>query len=133
MEIKQALIYVAGFLCKHYVRILVDDTFVEYHKYGAYVDEINRGKLTIPSDGCVHFLYYMYISFVYLASEGKSKPCFKVMFDAGRVICEYYTLLDDTELDACCTAVCHILLNNASKSADTTKCKQSCAKLAKFS
>ena len=131
-ECKETLVYVAGYLCKQH-GLCCDDTLYEYRTYGAFQDELNRGRLAIPGDGVVHFLYFMYVSFLLLSADrSKPKPCFNVLFEAGLAINDCYDLLSDDLVEKCCRTVCNVILNNCSNSVDQLGCAETRVKLAKL-
>lgn len=131
-EIKQTLVYVSGFLCKTHEGLRMNDTTYEYIANGSYQDELDRGKLTVPVDGVVHFVYYMYITFLVMLGDDKPKPCFFALVEAGRLINDYFDLVDDDSLSVCCRTVCNILLNNCSSNADSLLCPEARLKVSKL-
>lgn len=131
-DIKQVLIYVAGYVSKCTKFICEDDTYAEYEMHRLYIDSMNRGALTIPCDCVVHFMYYMYTSFLYLSSDSERKPCFQVLSEVGRQIIDYYGFLEHNVVGSFCRIACNILLNNCSNSLDDMRNGESAAKLAKF-
>ena len=56
-----ALIYVAGYVVRNDGEI--DDTFTYHDKYGAFIDDLNRGGLTIPGDSAGQWSFYSYVTF----------------------------------------------------------------------
>ena len=56
-----ALIYVAGYVVRNDGEI--DDTFTYHDKYGAFIDDLNRGGLTIPGDSAGQWSFCSYVTF----------------------------------------------------------------------
>ena len=47
----------------------IDDTTYYYEKYGNYLNALNRGGLTVPSDNFVQWTIFSYILFTQLSGE----------------------------------------------------------------
>ena len=61
-ETLSSLVYIAGYVQKGSDDI--DDTTYYYEKYGNYLNALNRGGLTVPSDNCVEWTIFSYILFI---------------------------------------------------------------------
>ena len=66
-EIKQKLVYIAGYLMKNYTYDHSEITFDYYLKYGDYLNEMNRGALKIPDDEIVQWVFLCYVLFINLS------------------------------------------------------------------
>ena len=55
-DTKMALTYVAGYVVRNDGEI--DDTFTYHNKYGAFIDDLNRGGLTITGDSACQWSFY---------------------------------------------------------------------------
>ena len=131
-ETKQVLVYVAGYVSAS-LKDCYEDSTDEYAAHNSYFDELNRGGLTVPPDCIVTFLYYMYVSYFHLCTSANQAPCFRVLSSAGRLLNDYYDLLDREDASHCCCVICNILMNNACMSKDSSAIGETCRKLAKFS
>ena len=56
-----SLVYITRYLQKDTSEI--DDTIQYYENYGDFINVLNRGGLTIPSDSCVQWIIFCYILF----------------------------------------------------------------------
>ena len=66
-ETLSSLVYIVGYVQKGSNDI--DDTTYYYEKYGNYLNALNRGCLTVPSDNCVQWTIFSYILFTQLSGK----------------------------------------------------------------
>ena len=57
-DTKMALIYIAGYIVRNYY---IEDMFKYHKKYGVFVNDLNRGGLTIPGDSVCQWSFYCYV------------------------------------------------------------------------
>jgi hypothetical protein len=132
-DVKEILVYVAGYLSFKYCNCEILDTRFEYEAYRNYFDSIDRGRLTVPSDCIVTFVYYAYLSFI-CNQEELQLPCHNVMMTYCREIDAKYGLLHtNTESATISRSFCNILFNNYTKSISSNGNKEPVIKLAKLS
>ena len=63
-----AMVYIGGYIENKQAKSNEDTTFY-YDRYGQYLNNLNRGKLTIPDDSTVQWIVYCFIFFVTLSTE----------------------------------------------------------------
>ena len=61
-DVKISLVYISGNVVRHDPED-TEDTFTIHFLYGAYLEDLNRGLLKIPSDSICQWLYFCYIIF----------------------------------------------------------------------
>lgn len=128
---KEVMLYVAGYVAFKHCGVTDDDTYEEYAANRRYFDSMNRGKLTVPPDSLVTFVYYMYTILMCISAD--HVPCFHELISYCKCIASTYGLLlaENTPIDVFrCT--CHILLNNFTSSFDSSS-NSHLIKLAKLS
>ena len=132
---KEVLVYVAGYLCFKHASSGADhlDSRFEFESHGAYLTSLNRGRLTIPGDGVVTFVYFAYIMFVYSQAETLS-PCYKATLSSlHQINAQYELLFDDSQAMAICRTLCNVMHNNFTKTFPKPDSKEPAIKLAKLS
>ena len=78
-----ALIYIAGYIVR---KDYIVDTFKYHQKYGAFVNDLNRGGLTIPGDSACQWSFYFYVMF----REVANYTCRKSLCNILMIISELY-------------------------------------------
>ena len=68
-DVKESLLYVAGYVVRRDSDDHVEDTFSYYDKYGDFTKELNRGGLKIPSDSVCQWVFYSYIMFQQVVND----------------------------------------------------------------
>ena len=82
-DTKIALIYIAGYIVR---KNYIEDTFKYHQKYGAFVNDLNRGGLTIPGDSACQWSFYCYVMF----REVANYTCRKSLCNILMIISEFY-------------------------------------------
>lgn len=127
-DTKDALVYIAGYLCFKYS--YSSDTYYEYRLHKAYFDDLNRGKLTIPPDTLVTLAYYAYAMFVTLATSGT--PCPNAVLRYFEAICDLYELGIENERSRLCRSLCNIFMNNLTLRKNVSSSKEPLLKVVKL-
>ena len=82
-DTRMALIYIAGYIVR---KDYIEDTFKYHQKYGAFVNDLNRGGLTIPGDSACQWSFYCYVMF----REVANYTCRKSLCNILMIISECY-------------------------------------------
>ena len=82
-DTKMALIYIAGYIVR---KDYIEDTFKYHQKYGAFVNDLNRGGLTIPGDSACQWSLSCYVMF----REVANYTCRKSLCNILMIISEFY-------------------------------------------
>ena len=61
IDVKETLVYIAGYIA--HKDIPSEGTSTYFTKFGDFTNEINRGKLAIPTDELCQFVFFGYIIF----------------------------------------------------------------------
>ena len=85
-ETKMTLIYVEGYVVRNDGEI--DDTFIYHEKYGSFINDLNRGGLTIPGDSACQWSFCTYVTFREVAAH----TCRKSLCNILMMIFEFYRL-----------------------------------------
>ena len=81
-----SLIYIAGYVQKKGGVMKENDLLFHYHKFGKFVDALNRGSLTLPQDYLVQWCIFCVIFFLQVLDAG----CRKYFVDRFFLISERY-------------------------------------------
>ena len=90
-ETKMSLVYMAGYVTRKdemSERELLDSTMFYHQKYGAYLDEIDRGGLKIPTDTTCQWVMFSYVMFNYV----RSHVCRTSLVDVLKAVAYTYAL-----------------------------------------
>ena len=68
-----SLIYIAGYVQKKGGVVKENDLLFHYHKFGKYVDALNRGSLSLPQDYLVQWCIFCVIFFPQVLDAGCRK------------------------------------------------------------
>ena len=72
-ETLSSLIYIAGYVQKKGGVVKENDLLFHYHKFGKYVDALNRGSLSLPQDYLVQWCIFCVIFFPQVLDAGCRK------------------------------------------------------------
>ena len=72
-ETLSSLIYTAGYVQKKRGVVKENDLLFHYHKFGKYVDALNRGSLSLPQDYLVQWCIFCVIFFPQVLDAGCRK------------------------------------------------------------
>jgi len=103
LEVKESLLYIAGYIARK--KNLDCGTFQYYAKYGMFQDEVSWGKLCVPPDFIVQWVFFAYILF----HEIKTRVCKKSLTNALMLVSDVYSFNIEKE---CGITLSNILLNN---------------------
>lgn len=132
-ELKRVLVYVAGYVSFAANGLSEDseDTYIEYFSNREYLDKLNRGKLRVPSDTFVLFVYYCYIAFTINCDRGI--PCYLGVHQICKAIAHSYNFFDGAIRKAACRTISNILLNDYTLRSEVPTSRESEIKRTKFS
>ena len=111
--------------------VLTDDDAHEKHDiYGWYLDEMNCGKLTIPTDSVVHLVYRTYV--IFCCPMSQRAACHQFVIKCFTAVAASYCSLESDVSTGMCQTLCNIYVNNLTAIyADWSK--ESMTKIAKLS
>ena len=124
IDVKEALIYIAGYITRKDKS--GSGTFFYFDKFGMYQKEIDRGKLAVPCDAVVQWVFFSYILF----NEINSSVCKKSLTNALMALNEVYSLNISKEYGM---TMSNILLNNYAHLYSPVSSKERKQKLLKLS
>ena len=72
-ETLSSVIYITGYVQKKVVVVKENDLLFHYHKFGKYVDALNRGSVSLPQDYLVQWCIFCVIFFPQVLDAGCRK------------------------------------------------------------
>ena len=83
--VKMALVYIAGYVCRNDD---VDDSRYYVQEYGDYINELNRGGLSIPGVNMCQWVFYSYALFNHISNS----VCRTSLCNVLMMVSEFYSL-----------------------------------------